>query len=306
MLRATEIELGRQVGAIDCQTRGPGAARLIAGNGDGDIRRSRRWRRCGIVAEKGAGDQVLESIIGVAQAVAQGDAIREIMLETDGADSCVGARAVVVGEGVIAAALDMRGNAIDERNTVVRKIVFLFLVVAQGQARRGFQPQAQSRRHAIAVVVNLIALHHAIGLVHQRDARRRRFAQGHIDIPGAAPVIDLAARHTEGGERREHGLLADAVDDPGGRAAPEQGRGRTQEHGKRIGIEGVALVLADIAHTVQEETVGNGEPAQVHRIAVRTALTGVQRDSRNIAQGVLDEGEVLLRQCFLVHGIGGL
>jgi len=67
-----------------------------------------------------------------------------------------------------------------------------------------------------------------------------------------------------------------------------------------------ALVLADVAHPVHEETVGDRQSAQVDRIAVRAALAGIQRHPGNIAQGVLQKSEVLLLQFLFIDGVDRL
>src|ERR1700727_1957561 len=138
------------------------SVRLIAGYIDIGIRGARRRRRDEVVALEGPGHQVFEAVVGVAQAVAQGKAIRKVVLEADRPDVGVGARAVVVGERIVVAALHACRRAVDERNSVVREIVLFLLEVAEREAGRRIDSQTQRRRDAVAVIVHLIAIDPAI------------------------------------------------------------------------------------------------------------------------------------------------
>src|ERR1700679_3057310 len=143
------------------------------------------------------------------------------MPESYSADVRIGSRAVIVCQAVKIAAVDVRGLTVNEGDAVVRKIVFFLLVIAQCQARRCVDADGECRRNSIGVVVNLIAVHDTVALIHQGDADRGGITQGLVEIARAANVIRLAPRYADRGEWGQQRLLADAIDDARGRAAAE-------------------------------------------------------------------------------------
>src|SRR6185312_4029339 len=95
-------------------------------------------------------------------------------------------------------------------------------------------------------------------------------------------------------ERMQLRLLALLVDDAARRAAPELDPGRAFEHIDLGVIERVAVIVAEVAHPVEEDVVLRAKAADGKVVALRTAFACGKADARRIAKRITQRGNTLV------------
>ena len=100
--------------------------------------------------------------------------------------------------------------------------------------------------------------------------------------------------------------LADLIDDAAGRAAAEQDGGRTLQNLNLLHVEGIAVIIPDIALTIDEH-VGAGDKApDCRRGAQRFEFAGPDRDAGNIAKCVVEVRDRAVLEQLLRNRVDGL
>jgi hypothetical protein len=122
--------------------------------------------------------------------------------------------------------------------------------------------------------------------------------------PGRAGPADSAADLVERGELR---CLGDLVDDAAGRAAPEQDRRRALQDLDRLQVAGVAGILAEIPHPVDEDVVTGREAPEGEVVALAAAaLAGGERHAGHGTERVAQDEERTLLHDLLGDDRDGL
>ncbi len=194
---------------------------------------------------------------------------------------------VAAGDPVEVLGVDLGRAAAQIRQAVVRQVVVALVEVADDQPGRAVEPDAERRRHAPALARDQIAARGVALEAHQVQAQGGRVAEGLVEVEGGPPLGSAADGAADLVERGELRRLADLVDDAAGGAAAEQDRGGALEHLDRLEVEGVAGVLAQVAHPVDVDVVAGREAAQGEVVALAPArLARGQADAGHRAQRV--------------------
>jgi hypothetical protein len=88
--------------------------------------------------------------------------------------------------------------------------------------------------------------------------------------------------------------FADLVDSTSGRASAEQNRGRTFENFDRLKVEGIAVVAAEIPHSIEVEIVPGAEAPDGEIVALHPRFAGSEADARHVTQRIARARDTLI------------
>ena len=181
--------------------------------------------------------------------------------------------------------------------------------VTQSQASGRAEAERQGRCEAVTAIFRNIASGHIANVAHGIQAKgsgRAKERNRRIDIDGGASRVVGAEIDTNGQELIQIRHFARLIHDSASRTAAERHRRRPLQNLDFLSIERIAVVAAEIAHSVNEEVVASGETANGEVVALRTAFTGGKADTSHIPQSVAQGSVALLRHRLLRNNVDGL
>ncbi|MNV05888.1 hypothetical protein D3C71_962420 [compost metagenome] len=197
----------------------------------------------------------------------------------------------------------------DGRHEAVGDVVLLQIEQVEEVAGAGAQAEAERRRDAPALVVDVVAAGDIAVLPHGIDAQRGGGAQSLVPVAGRTLLAVNAGRNGAGHRVTQVGLFADHVDRAGGGGAADVGAGRAFHHFNLLGVEHVARDRTQVADAVHQDAARAVETAHVHGVtgagvAVFTGIEGA--DAGGVAQRFGQGGGALLVEQIAGDHLDGL
>jgi len=230
----------------------------------------RRERRNAGVDNQRFSDASGALVVGVAELVAEGDILVEVMLEADRADVHLGAEEVVVGKPVEVLPLDWGWCSEQPGQAVIRYVVLLQVEEVDVEPCVGAQAEGERRSDAETAILAGVAFGYAVEVAHQVQSERRavQALDRLVDISGEPIGAVGSDRGGQVLDRRQLWLLADLVDHAAGGTAAKQDRGRSFQHLDVLQVERIAIVAAEVANPVEVEVVAGREATQCQVVAL--------------------------------------
>ena len=109
-----------------------------------------------------------------------------------------------------------------------------------------------------------------------------------VDIDGRPPGQVRAECDCPGNHGIEGGELAHLVDDAPGGAAPEQNRGGALKNLNLLQVEGVAVIVSEIADSIEEYVRSRDEAPDRGRVSLKRELACAKADARHVAKRIVE------------------
>ena len=254
----------------------------------------------------GLGGAQVADVVAVAQAGFQAAAVRPAVGVAQ--RDHIGAVFLVVGCQAIPILVGRHGSGatVEPAKTPVWPVVVVQVIQAQRKLVGCANSQSIVQRQPTPACCGTFVVTPAVAVSgHCVDAQGRIAFKLKVEVTLQAHVVFGADRCVGLLLGHQTRLFADLVDDAAcGATAKQHGR-RTAQHFHAVIIEGVAVVLGDVAHAVTVNVARSAETAQPDVVAHAAAFTGFEGDADDVFQrafeGVL---ALVMDQLVIDHGQG--
>ena len=215
----------------------------------------------------------------------------------------------IAGETVEILARHRRGSRTEPGQAVIGNIVRRLMKIRTRKPGWSTYAEGETGREAVAAILRDVAAGMSLLMAHggqTQGCALGKIGERLVDIDGRAPGQIRAECDRPGHHRIEGGKLADLIDDAPGRTAPEQDRGGALQHLDLLQVEGVAVIVSEIADAIEEYIRSRDEAPDRGRVALKRELACAQADARHVAKRVVEVADRAVLEHLVGDDLDGL